>query len=176
MWHGFTRKCKHKSHFSGYSCFILESGTFFCVPVWCTLCSSLGMFLFCIRSYSHNYFILVCCCRRFIWNFIRVENEHIKRMNCKTPLDRSIDELQEYDEEESCEVWLRFNRRNGSLLWRLQFLGLVLGIGFAGRGLFKMKNNKINNKTVKPSQVLITWSDPVFRAYFGLNNSDLVLI
>ncbi|XP_031564053.1 xenotropic and polytropic retrovirus receptor 1-like [Actinia tenebrosa] len=37
--------------------------------------------------------------RRFIWNFFRVENEHIHRTKCVV-IDHNIEELQEYEEEE----------------------------------------------------------------------------
>ena len=36
-------------------------------------------------------------CRRFIWNFLRVENEHLSRL--KGVVDHSDEELREYDED-----------------------------------------------------------------------------
>lgn len=40
---------------------------------------------------------LVSIFRRFIWNFLRVENEHLSRL--KGEADRSQEELREYDED-----------------------------------------------------------------------------
>lgn len=40
---------------------------------------------------------LVSIFRRFIWNFLRVENEHLSRL--KGEADHSQEELREYDED-----------------------------------------------------------------------------
>ena len=40
-------------------------------------------------------------CRRFIWNFLRVENEHLSRL--KGVVDHSEEELREYDEDTESE-------------------------------------------------------------------------
>lgn len=40
---------------------------------------------------------LVSIFRRFIWNFLRVENEHLSRL--KGEADPSQEELREYDED-----------------------------------------------------------------------------
>lgn len=39
--------------------------------------------------------------RRFVWNFLRVENEHLSRL--KGMVDHSQEELREYDEDEQSE-------------------------------------------------------------------------
>ena len=52
------------------------------------------------RNFRFKYFTEVenfCFCRRFIWNFLRVENEHLSRL--KGVVDQSEEELREYDED-----------------------------------------------------------------------------
>ena len=52
-----------------------------------------------IRNFNqvNNCFIR----RRFIWNFLRLENEHLSRL--KGAVDHSEEELREYDEDAESE-------------------------------------------------------------------------
>lgn len=63
-----------------------------------------------IYSTRISYFSKNPCflCRRFIWNFLRVENEHLSRL--KGVVDQSDEELREYDEDtdsQQTDEWSR---------------------------------------------------------------------